>query len=286
MGDFCEKSVRTFIWEENQQRLVIDEAWLFTKDGIPIWSNIINPSGINEALIGTLIGALTLFSTEFTGKEITSVEMEDKMLHIKPFADIGILVINGDKEDLMNTKLRQIIDKIKASVDLLNQSDRIDVSLLDDETLKFYLSDQLEELRDFMSSLAEFSPKREKQAKSVGLKLITKIQSITARLEQDEIGILILDESQAELGKIPSGTINSVILDRVKNHIIGWMNANQLSTELFPEFVFTKEFGIRAKIFKGILCIVVITWKQGGVGNQKDINNLKGWMTLITKLLS
>ncbi|RMG21771.1 MAG: hypothetical protein D6732_26810 [Methanobacteriota archaeon] len=265
---------------------MIDEAWLFTRDGIPIWSYIINPSGINESLIGTLIGALTLFSTEFTGKEITSVEMEDKMLHIKPFGEIGILVINGDKEDLINTKLLQIIEKMKISIDLLNQSDRIDISLLDDETLKFYLSDLLQELEEFMKGLTEISPKREKQTDSIALKLISKIQSISSRLEKDEIGILILDESQSELGKVPSEKISKIILDRVKAHIIGWMNSKQLSSEFFPEFVFTKELGIRAKMFKGILCVVVMTWKQGGVGNQEDVNKLKGWMTLITKLLS
>lgn len=262
-----------------------DEAWLFTRDGLPIWSHIINPSGINETLIGTLIGALTLFSSEFTGKEITSVEMEDRMLHIKPFGEIGILVINGDKEDLQNTKLLQIIEKMKVSIDLLNQSDRIDINLLDDETLKFYLNEQLEDLKEFMDNSKKVTPKMERQAQAVALNLIGKIQSISSRLEEDEIGILILDESQKELGKVGSGKISNFTLDRVRNHIIGWMNAKKLSNELFPEYVFTKEFGIRLKVSKGILCVVVMTWKKG-VGNQDDIIKLKGWMTLITKLLS
>ncbi len=252
---------------------------------MPIWSYSINPSGYNEALIGTIIGALTLFSSEFSGKEITSVEMEDKVFHIKPFGEIGILVINGDKSDLQNTKIQNIVNKINASIDLLHQSEHIDLKLLDEETLKFYLNDLLISLEKVMDELAGKSPKQQHKVNILEINFFRKLQRISSDLENDEIGILVLDESLSELGTVTSEKVNKSILSKIKNHFVGWTKGNPLDRTMFPHFIFTKEYGVRIKIIKGIICIVVMKWR-GGIGNLQDYNRLKSWTSLITKLIS
>ncbi len=262
---------------------MIQEAWLFTKEGFPIWHYSMKPIHYDENLLGTLISALTLFSSEISGEKIKSIEMGNSKFFVFTFGGLITLAIFGNSNKIDSPLLYKIIDSIQEAIDLLKSTSEIDQSLLDEENLRFYLSNQIFMMENWMNnSISNSKPSELIEANL--FEVTSKLSALNLNKKKINLGIILLKNEKTFSNILyDDSDMKSDIQDLVSLYSQIFRDKNNIS--LLPQIVESRKYCLGFKELKsGSLLIVFCKW-DGTVGNSVTINQIKSWTNLIAKQL-
>lgn len=264
---------------------MLKEATLLTSSGIPIWVRSSGPSIVKGILAGAMLGALSMFSSEVTGKALKSVEMSDGFrLHIRPFGDGYIsLAVVGDDNVLSDPELLKIIDKLDEDIELM-YSNESNVDLNDQQTTYVYLESSIIKLDAWFRSKAFIQTAIQKARQEQIVEISSQIAIMTSRFLQENISVLILDASLEALHSSTTQTITEDILGSLQAHLKGWIKVSSHVNQLLPELLYFKDFCVGIKALKQVYVICVIDW-VGSMGNSKTTSKIRSWLSTLGRRL-
>lgn len=263
---------------------MLKEATLVTNSGIPLWVRSGGATLVTNALTGAMLGALSMFSSEITGKLLRSVEMSDGfVLHIRPFRDGVInLAVVGDENIFGDPELLKIIDKLEDDIDLMIDGNALDVN--DSHTVSIFLEPTIKQLDNWFGSKVFVQTAIQKARKEQIIEISSQIAMMESRLSQEKIALMILDASLETLYTSPNDQVSESFLSSLQSHLKGWIKVSSHAAQLLPSILYFDDICIGLKSVRHGYVICALSWTTS-VGDPKIVNKVRSWLSLLGRRL-
>jgi len=206
-------------------------------------------------------------------------------LHVRPFHQGSInLAIIGDEEEIMSDpELLKTIQKLDEDIELMIASSAVDPT--DSNTVQIYLEQSINLLDDLFGAKVFVENAIQRARSEQVVEISSQITMMSAKLSQEEIGVLILDASLQALYSETTETITESFFASFQDHLRGWLHVSAHQDQLIPNLMFFENICLGIGVKRNVYIICAIDWK-GSVGDPKISSKVRYWISLLSRRLT